>query len=191
MSEVGGKPQTRMATAQVLGVDREENRLEGEVVRLYESVFGGLFRYAMTIAGDKDVAQDGVQECFLRYVIARREGKPILNDRAWLYRVLRNRLLDIRKSSAAGNRVRIEEAAKYPDSRHGPEDQFRSVELSQSLRALLTARELECLQLRMDGLRYREIAEVLRIRPGTVAAILARALKKAQEMLGPGRREEC
>jgi RNA polymerase sigma-70 factor, ECF subfamily len=180
-----------MATAQVLGVDREENRLEGEVVRLYESIFGGLFRYAMTIAGDKDVAQDGVQECFLRYVIARREGKPILNDRAWLYRVLRNRLLDIRKSSAVSNSVRIEEAAEYPDSRHGPEDQFRSVELSQSLRALLTARELECLQLRMDGLRYQEIAEVLRIRPGTVAAILARALNKAQELLGPVRREVC
>jgi RNA polymerase sigma-70 factor, ECF subfamily len=191
VSEVGGKPQTRMATAQVLGVDREGNQLEGELVRLYESVFGGLFRYAMTIVGDKDVAQDGVQECFLRYVIARREGKPILNDKAWLYRVLRNRLLDIRKSSAVGNSVRIEEAAEYPDSRHGPEDQLRSVELSRSLRALLTARESECLQLRMDGLRYQEIAEVLRIRPGTVAAILARALKKAQELLAPKRREEC
>lgn len=180
-----------MATAQVLGVDTEENRLEGEVVRLYESVGGGLFRYAMTIARDKDVAQDGVQECFLRYVIARREGKAIVNDRAWLYRVLRNRLLDVRKSSAAGSCVRIEEAAEYPDSGHGPEERLRGVELSRSLRALLTARELECLQLRMDGLRYQEIAEVLRIRPGTVAALLARALKKAQELLEPGRREVC
>jgi DNA-directed RNA polymerase specialized sigma24 family protein len=35
--------------------------------------------------------------------------------------------------------------------------------------------------LRLEGFGYNEIADILRIRPGTVAALLARGLKKIQE----------
>ena len=60
----------------------------------------GLFRYAAVTVRNREGAQDAVQEVFLRYFIARSQGQKIQNRRAWLYRVLRNYLLDSLKSSS-------------------------------------------------------------------------------------------
>jgi RNA polymerase sigma factor (sigma-70 family) len=80
--------------------------------------------------------------------------------------------------------VGIEAITQRADWRQDPEGSLLGKELAASLRVSLTPREMECLQLRMDGLCYREIAEVLRIRPGTVGALLARALRRIQKILG-------
>jgi RNA polymerase sigma-70 factor (ECF subfamily) len=174
-----------MAAAQAMDALGKQREVETDLVRLYESSYEGLFRYAMTLTRDKDTARDNVQECFLRYVVARRQGKSILNDRAWLYRVLRNRILDLRKSSAWSTSVGIEHAAGCADRRPGPEEQLRGLELSEALWEVLSARELECLQLRVEGMTYLEIAEVMHVKGGTVAATLARALQKAHRLLAP------
>jgi DNA-binding CsgD family transcriptional regulator len=42
----------------------------------------------------------------------------------------------------------------------------------------LSPQELRCWTLRAEGLRYREIAEILEIRTGTVATLLVRAAEK-------------
>ncbi|MBL8220812.1 MAG: sigma-70 family RNA polymerase sigma factor [Bryobacterales bacterium] len=46
---------------------------------------------------------------------------------------------------------------------------------------LLTEREQQVILLRMDSLKYHEIAEELQIAPGTVAAILSKALSKLRQ----------
>jgi RNA polymerase sigma-70 factor (ECF subfamily) len=45
----------------------------------------------------------------------------------------------------------------------------------------LAAQERECLMLRAEGLRYREIGEVLGIPTSTVADVVDRAIKKLAE----------
>jgi RNA polymerase sigma-70 factor (ECF subfamily) len=45
----------------------------------------------------------------------------------------------------------------------------------------LAAQERECLMLRAEGLRYREIGEVLGIPTSTVADMVERAIKKLAE----------
>lgn len=172
-----------MASGLVQTVGGKGSQLEDEIVQLYEAAFKGLFRYAMAIIRDRELAEDAIQECFLRYFIARKEGQSILNARAWLYRVLRNRLLDLKKSARLNYDVSIEAAVRYPDWTQSPEAHLRRAELSRDLLAPLTAREQECFQLRLEGLRYDEIATVLRIRSGTVGAMLARALNKIQRVM--------
>jgi DNA-binding CsgD family transcriptional regulator len=56
-------------------------------------------------------------------------------------------------------------------------------ELADTLAAVLTARELECLRLRAEGFGYGDVADILGIRPGTVGALLARAHAKARKAL--------
>lgn len=163
-------------------VDSKESQLEDEIAQLYEDAFDGLFRYAMAFVREKELAEDAIQECFLRYFIARKEEQVILNARAWLYRVLRNQLLDFKKKASLKD-VSIDAAMHYPDGGQSPEAQARCAELSRGFLALLTARELECLNLRIEGLRYQEIAAVLRIRSGTVGVMLARALRKIQKAM--------
>jgi RNA polymerase sigma-70 factor (ECF subfamily) len=162
--------------------------IEDEVVGLYRSHSHGLTRYAATICPDWELAEDAIQESFLRYFLARKEGQGIRSPAAWLYRVLRNLLLDERKRVWFRSSTGLEAARDQPDSGQNPEARLEREELSERLLRSLSARELECLRLRMEGLAYQEIAAVLRIRPGTVGALLARALEKTQRIAGVNRR---
>ena len=50
----------------------------------------------------------------------------------------------------------------------------------------LPDRDRQCLQLRAEGLRYREIAAVLGVSVGTVASSLARAVARVRRADGGG-----
>jgi RNA polymerase sigma-70 factor (ECF subfamily) len=67
------------------------------------------------------------------------------------------------------------------DSRPNPEEQAsfsqRQTRLLAVLRAL-PAQDQHCLRLRAEGLRYREIAEVLGRSLGSISASLARSLAR-------------
>jgi RNA polymerase sigma-70 factor (ECF subfamily) len=157
--------------------------IDRDVVCQYETLAPGMIRYATALSESADSAQDALQEAFLRYYIARGEGCRIRNPKAWLYRVLRNLLVDSMRCSTRECEVTLEDAPAPPDSAADPEAQCRQTELRARLRSLLAPRELECMKMRAEGLRYEEIAEVLEISPGTVGALLARAHKKVREAL--------
>ncbi|MFB3777918.1 MAG: RNA polymerase sigma factor [Bryobacteraceae bacterium] len=161
--------------------------IEGEVVNLYRGHCRGLARYAATICPDRGLAEDAIQESFLRYFLARKEGQTIRSPAAWLYRVLRNLLLDERKRVWFRSCTGLEAAEGQPAWDDDPEARLEREQLSASLLRSLSARELECLRLRMEGLAYQEIAAVLRIQPGTVGALLARAVEKTQRSAGVNR----
>lgn len=158
--------------------------LSREVAGLYETHAEILFRYARTLALDSQTSSDGVQETFLRYWIARRNGKRIEGAKAWLFRVLHNLLLDWRKQAAAAEETGADATEGALDERRDPEQAYRQAELLRRFEALLAPRELDCLRLRIAGLRHQEIAEVMGVRIGTVGAMLSRILKKTRE-LGP------
>lgn len=52
----------------------------------------------------------------------------------------------------------------------------------------LSVREEEVLMLRLQSMKYREIAEALGISINSVNTLLARALEKIQKVLAPGAR---
>jgi RNA polymerase sigma-70 factor (ECF subfamily) len=153
-----------------------------EVVRLHETQAETLLRYARTMAPGFPDASDAIQETFLRYWIARRNGKEIENPKAWLFRVLHNLLLDWYKLAATSAETGLDAAAQVRDTGEDPEAAFRRAELMRRFEALLSVRELECLRLRMGGLRNREIADVLGIHIGTVATMLSRILRKTRKL---------
>jgi RNA polymerase sigma-70 factor (ECF subfamily) len=155
---------------------REE--VEREVIKLHEENFTSLFRYGYTITRNKDLSQDALQEIFLRYFACRMEGQHIRNSRAWLFRVLRNYLLDRLKDPLVRDGVKLEAARYLPDLSRSLEDDYEQTELSQRALLRLSPRERECLRLRTEGLRYKEIAEVLEISLGTVGALLTRGVNK-------------
>ena len=66
-----------------------------------------------------------------------------------------------------------------------PKPDYLRSELSRRIHIALTPREMQCVQLRAQGLTYEEIAKVMQIRRGTVGAVLTRASKKIREVFGP------
>lgn len=155
--------------------------LEQEVTELYRSTAGNLLRYAMLLARNGSLAQEAVQETFLKFYVQRARGELRGGGRAWLFRVARNYILDQQKSLSAKTSVGLDEANNCQDNRHSPETAFERSEAVRRALRLLSPRELECLQLRNEGCTYKEIAAILGIEPGTVGALLARAAEKIRK----------
>jgi RNA polymerase sigma-70 factor (ECF subfamily) len=160
--------------------------LEQEVARLYVEHAVRLFRYAETLARNRDTGRDAVQEVFLRYFAERRYGNRVENPRAWLYRVLHNHLLDRLYRAAMKHEVSADGADEVLDECADVEMRLEQTQIAQEIASRLTPRELDCLRLRVEGLSYQEIAQVLGIRPGTVGALLPRVYAKLRNVAAEG-----
>jgi len=158
--------------------------LQEEFARVHKQEAAGLFRYAVLLTRDCGHAQDAVQEVFLRYFVARTEGQCFSNNKAWLFKVLRNHLIDANRQRKA--EVGLEEVRESPDTQHNLDTRFQDRETLRRLLLVLAPRELECVRLRAEGLHYEEIADVLAVRSGTVGALLARAHSKIRKHLRKG-----
>ena len=160
--------------------------LEQEVAGLYAEHAVRLLGYAETITRNRDTGRDAVQEVFLRYFAERRYGNRVENPRAWLYRVLHNHLLDRLDRAAMKYEVSAEGADEVLDECVDAETRLEQNQTAQQIASRLTPRELDCLRLRVEGLSYQEIAQVLGIRPGTVGALLPRVYAKLREVAAEG-----
>lgn len=158
--------------------DPRKTEIEDETVRLYNENAAALLRHGLAICGNLEMAQDAVQEAFLRYYIARRKEMATQDARRWLFSTTRNYILDRLKEYYVRKGQSLASASHLTQDDHNPEEQIILREINTSARELLSPRELECLTLRNEGLRYRDIADILRIDSATVGVLLGRALKK-------------
>jgi RNA polymerase sigma-70 factor (ECF subfamily) len=154
-----------------------------EWVRLqYEELGPALRRYLTRRLGDPGQAEDLVQETFLRMYEEIRQGRRIANPRSWTFQAGHNLAVDWqrRRSSedwAAG--MAAAESRREPPA--GAEASLLRAERSRQVRAalcLLSPPERQCLELRAEGLRYREIADVMGLNISTVTTFVVRAVRK-------------
>ncbi|MGB9610200.1 MAG: RNA polymerase sigma factor [Bryobacteraceae bacterium] len=161
---------------------REGGRAETpDVCRAAESAYEShgrlLLRLALAECRDEGLAEDAVQEAFLRYQEALQAGVHIRSVRAWLARVVVNFLRDAARRSA-----RQERLAAAGSLAGAPQAEGGAGELEARIRALLSPREFQCVRLRVLGYQYMEIAESLGLRPGSVACLLSRAMRKLEAL---------
>lgn len=140
-----------------------------------------LARHARRLTGNRATADDLVQEAFLALYKELRAGKSIDNPHAWTLTVVRHYA-----ARHVRDRVRHGEQLQPPehfdllvDPR--PEPRGSGCEEVSRLLSVLTEREEEVLLLRMDCLKYREIADLLGINAKTVATLLARGVRKLRQ----------
>ena len=140
---------------------------------------GVLLAYSHRLTRDDALAQDALQETFLRYFLALAQGEDIRNVRAWLHRVAHNYVCETLRSARIRTAVSLEDAGeeRLRDERSMP-DADRAADWIDAARQLLAPREWQCVQLRAEGFDYTEIATELAIRPGTVGSLLHRAIEK-------------
>lgn len=144
-----------------------------------------LFRFAYFRVRDRELAKDLVQDSFIRtwnYIAA---GKEIENFRAFLYRTLRNLIVD---ESRKKKSVSLDVLA---DEGFDPTDNFRKTELEHRLDskniveklAGLEVDDREIIVMRfINELGPKEIAEILDETENVVSVRINRALKKAREI---------
>lgn len=158
---------------------------EEEVIRLFDQLRNPLLRYVLSFGLTVSDGEEIVQEVFLALFQHLRREAPRRNLRGWIFRVGHNLALKQRVAisriprQAAVSRCGLVE--EQPDTAPGPEEQAAASQRQRRLHAVIRAlpeQDQYCLYLRAEGLRYREIAEVLRISLGGVAASLARSLTR-------------
>ncbi|MEO8098253.1 MAG: sigma-70 family RNA polymerase sigma factor [Acidobacteriota bacterium] len=152
--------------------------LEIEVADLFDQFRAPLLRYLSSFGLAVQDSEEVVQEVFLALFQHLRRNKPRTNLPSWIFRVGHNLAL---KRCQANRRVSVGAAETLPerDPLPNPEQQAASVQRSRRLLAVVRAlpeHDRRCLYLRAEGLRYREIVDVLGMSLGAVAQSLEKSL---------------
>ncbi len=154
------------------------------VADLYSEIRKGVYQYLLTLGLDADRAQEFTQEAFLRLFHKLREGSAIENPRGWIYRVAHNLAVDSAEAHARESELSDALMSTLAGSGQDAEQALIEREWLEGFRNAvqgLSHQQRRCMELRAQGLRYREIAEVLRVGTPTVGEFLRRAAKHLRD----------
>lgn len=157
--------------------------LEEEVVGLFERYRAPLLRYLASCGLAVADGEEVVQEVFLALFRHLQDGKPRENLPGWLFRVAHNQALKrrLRVRQDFGLRAEGSTGELAVDRGPSPEEQVSLTQTQERLLSVVAAlpeQDRRCLSLRAEGLRYRQIAEILGMSLGAVSNSLARSLAR-------------
>ncbi|MEM1158631.1 MAG: sigma-70 family RNA polymerase sigma factor [Verrucomicrobiota bacterium] len=151
-----------------------------------EQYEGALLRYTHQFTGDLETARDVVQESFIK-LCRQQPGKVGDPPGAWLYRVCRNRALDIYRGRVRRKEVSDESLPEVISTEAGPEADAMARDrkkLVEELLQELSPQQREIVRLKfIEDLSYREIAEVTGLKTSNVGVHLHTALKRLRQKM--------
>lgn len=147
---------------------------------LFDRYHLAAFRFLRKMTGSREVAEDLLQDVFLRVVKAESRFQSQGTDRAWIFRIARNVLLNHRRNQ--GRRVNgasLDEAG----TPGGPARLVERLSLGEALGRLdETGREVFLLR-EVGGLGYEEISSVCGLTPDAVRNRIYRARCELRKLL--------
>jgi len=193
------KPTDEARRAEAQLVERARRGEAGAFRILVERYQRRVYSLALGFLKDPDEARDIAQEAFLKVYKHLPTFQGTASFYTWLYRITVNLCIDLRRKAGRGNQVEFDEKVAREEV-GSPADELSTQrlgfdparalanselrgrittalgKLSEQHRAVLLLREV-------DGLSYKEIAEVLECPEGTVMSRLFHARKQMQELL--------
>jgi RNA polymerase sigma-70 factor (ECF subfamily) len=165
--------------------------LGDKVDSLYQELRMPVFRFLLRKTQDAGHAEDLTQETFLRLCRHIQQHRPIENPKAWLFTVANNLVIDKNRSESHAQDVDEITWKQIERSRACLETNQENVVLQQERMDRLqvavlnlTPFQRQCLHLRAEGMRYREIAELLDVSISTIVDAVRRAALKLARDLG-------
>ena len=139
--------------------------------------------YARSLSGDRELAEDLVQEALAKVWRHRGSFRPGTNLKAWVFTILRNEYFSYQRRAWRQAPWDAEMAESVPAA---PGEQHWAVELSDAVRVMqgLPSEQREALVLvGLGGLSYGDSAVLTKSPVGTMKSRVARARKALTEML--------
>ena len=165
--------------------------------QLLERFWTPAFLYALSLTRDSDHAADLAQDAFARLWIARKSIVSPGSVRVYLLRSVRNSFISDKRRWKVRMRSLVVTPPEAERSPRTPLQDAESAELQEAMREAidrLAPRRRQAFTLfHQQDLSYREIAEVMEIRPQSVANLLQAAmsdLRAALRAFLPGGREQ-
>jgi RNA polymerase sigma-70 factor (family 1) len=162
--------------------------------RLYTQYYVGLCVYAKRFTRSKDIAEEVVQDVFLR--VWEYQGRLVINGsiKAYLFASVRNRCLDHLKHLQVVNRFNdhytrllMDAEDLYNFSQEAGDSVLIADELEKSVSGAIEALPEQCRKIfimsRFDGLKHKDIANNLGVTVNTVQRQVSIALEKLRASL--------
>jgi RNA polymerase sigma-70 factor (ECF subfamily) len=153
------------------------------VRRLVVEQIPHLRRYARALLRDPTDADDLVQDCLTRAMGRLHLWQPGTNMRRWLFTILHNQYINQakrRKNRPDDETLVQSESIAIPPSQ---ESGMAIFDLGRALELLPEEQRQVVLLVGLEGLAYREAAEVLDVPLGTVMSRLNRGRQKLRELM--------
>ncbi len=185
--EIAPQSDTVSGPASELVSPRQAATLDQQVTEIFKQFRDSVYRYLVSVVKNPSTAEEITQEAFLRLYGCLRDGQVITSVRAWVFRVARNLALNENARSRfleSEDPIDLERLRPLGDSVPLDLEQafLRRERVHIALREL-SSQHRECLAVRAEGFRYREIAQILGISLATVAQSLRRGIKKLAKEL--------
>jgi len=149
----------------------------------YDRNARGLWAYLARLTGDRQLADDLLQETFYRFLRAAAAYENETHRRNSIYRIATNLACDFRRRMARAASVSTDEIEHVP-SAHDAVATERNTDFTRAM-SRLKPRERAMLWLAYaEGASHSEIADVLGLRPTSLKPMLFRARQKLAKLLG-------
>lgn len=161
---------------------------EGDLARLgvlFERYHIRLFDFLCRLTGDRQAAEDLVQDIFVRILKYRSTYREGGSFETWLFRIARNARADYFRTRKP-NTALEDEVLERPDAGPSPARQLEAGrERTRLKRALMELRDdkRELIVLaRFQGMTHEQIADLLGVEVGAVKVRVHRALKELRDI---------
>lgn len=155
---------------------------------LFHSLNTKLIRFCVFYIRQKEAAEEIVSDVFVKCWESRKNLTAIANPETYLFVAVKNQSLNYLKKYSNIHLVQIESTNEVEFiNTFDPEKELERKELYFVLdQAISSLPQQACIIFRLikeDGMKYKEVAEVLNISPRTVQTQLFRAIKKLSAIL--------
>lgn len=154
---------------------------------LYNDYIDVLLSYGTGLGFNREVLKDAIQDVFYKLYINRASIKQIKNIKYYLFRSLKNRLLDILKTNVQTSDIADHEydfviQMNIDEELIGKEDQVIVQNKVNALLEVLTSRQREAIFLRfIQEMEYEEIGELLDMTPQATRKLIFRAMERMRK----------
>jgi RNA polymerase sigma-70 factor (ECF subfamily) len=163
----------------------DQEAIKTQFLSAYDAYGNAIFRFCVLKVSNRELAQDLSQEVFMRYWQSLRKGEDFKNERAYLYTLARNLVIDwYRKKKEASLDALTDAGLEFKgDGAHSITDKSEVREILEVIDKL-DEDDREALLLRfVEGFSPKEIAELLDESANVISVRIHRALKKVQELI--------
>lgn len=183
----------RTVGSDVLGLFARESEGDGgrrsQIVVLYDELRPLLYSNLVFLGFNPTEADDVIQDAFLGLIDQLTTGRDIEHVRGWVFRAAYSLALNVERQQRRIGLTGVDAeiyAQGLAAKGLNPEQECLSQEQMQRYETAvekLTSQQQQCLMLRKEGLRYREIAVALHISPSRVPQLLQLAVSRLVEEL--------
>lgn len=145
-----------------------------------------LERFAMSLTGNSEDAKDLVQETLLKALTYQNKYQADTNMKAWTFTIMKNTFINVYRKNVKHGMVQDSSDNQYLMNNHStqltPESDIAHNEVSRKISQLEPDFRIP-FQMHTQGYRYKEIAEKLNLKIGTVKSRIFFSRQKLMEAL--------